>query len=236
MTQLELGLFCVWPVHAVHAQLRTQQSLLDFPGVRGAEHRERRVAKEHDLTARSKQPRGFGDPLVGIAPDRSSVLRDRQIERPLGKPSLFRVRLNELEAEPVLRVHPPGGIELGRRDVDADDPPRAATLQPRRHVGGATAELDDVLSGDARKHVDLGLRRVPDAPGDLLLIPGVLGPAVRVCGVVLRPVVTVCLDVVGEVGAAHAGRATSASAATERSRRSGRRGALLRTSASRCPA
>src|SRR5439155_14760455 len=112
MSQLELGLFCVGPIHAVHAELRPLQFLLDLPRVGRAQDRERRVAKEDELAVWSKKPRGFGDPLVWIAPDRGAVFRDREIEGGPRKTGGFGVRLEELQAEPILRVHPPGGIAL----------------------------------------------------------------------------------------------------------------------------
>src|SRR5438132_1865623 len=70
--------------------------------------------------------------------------------------------------------------------------PSSTTSLPRR--SGRTPSL---LSG------------VFQAPGDLRLVPLTLGAPIRVRGVVLRPVVAVGLDVIGKVGAAHAGGAIS---------------------------
>src|SRR5439155_24622360 len=108
---------------------------------------------------------------------RGAVFGDREIERSPGKAGRLRIRLDELETEPVLRVHPARGLELRRRDVDADDAPRAAPFQPGRDIRGAAAELDDVLAANVGQDLDLALGRVPHTPGDLLLVPRVLGAA-----------------------------------------------------------
>ena len=60
-----------------------------------------------------------------------------------------------------------GGLELGRRDVDADRA-RAAPREPGRDVRGAAAELDDVEPVDVPERVERRLGHAEDAPGDLL--------------------------------------------------------------------
>src|SRR5205823_10668063 len=162
--ELEFGLRLAGPLHAVEAELWALQTLLDFPRVGHAKHRERGVAQEDELAARSNEPRGLGDPLVRIAPDRGAVFGDREIERSPGKAGRLRIRLDELEAQPVLRVHPARGLELLRRDIDAHDAPCAAPFQPGRDIRGPAPELDDVLAANVGKDVDLALGRVPHAP------------------------------------------------------------------------
>ncbi len=182
---------------------------MDPAGLGHAEHRERGVAQEHELAIRSKEARGLRDPFVWIAPDRGTVLRDRQIERRAGEIRGLRVPLDERQAELVFGVQPARRLELGRGDVDADDPSGATPLQPGRDVRGPAAKLDNILAANVGQDTELALGRVPDAPGDLLLVPGALGAPIRVRGVVLRPVVAVGLDVIGKFGAAHAGGAIS---------------------------
>src|SRR5439155_20601806 len=89
------------------------------------------------------------------------------------------------------------GGGLRRSDVDADGPARAAPLQPRGDGRGATAGLDDVLAADVRQDLELALRRVPAAPRDLGLVPGVFSSSVGVVGVRLRPVIAIDPNVIG---------------------------------------
>ena len=197
--ELDLGL--ARPLEAVHPALRPLEARRHLAFVRHAQHRERRVAEEYKLPASSQQPRGFGDPLVRIAPDRRAVLGDREIERPAGQRDRLGVRFDELDVEGGPLVHTPRGRELRRSDVDADAPAGAAPLQPRGDVRGATAELDDVLAADVREDLELALRRVPDAPRDLGLVPGVFSSSVGVVGVRLRPVIAIDPNVIGFLGA-----------------------------------
>ena len=91
-----------------------------------------------------------------------------------GQRHVLGARLDERELEAVLRLHRARGLELGRSDVDAGDA-RALPGEPGRDVRRPAPELDDVLPGHVRQRVHLGLRNLPDAPGDLLLRPGAVG-------------------------------------------------------------
>ena len=128
----------------------------------------------------AQQARGLGDPQGGIAPDRRAVLGEREVERVVRQRHVLGVRLDQLQAEPELGVHPPRRVELRGSDVDADHAARAGALEPGAEVRRPAAELDHVLARDVGQdlHLALGLR--PLAPGDLLLRPGVVRHGVRV--------------------------------------------------------
>src|SRR5439155_10547234 len=102
-----------------------------------------------------------------------------------------------LQPKTGLLVHPPRGRKLRGTDVHADDASRAASLEPRADVGGSAAELDDVFAANIWQDVELGLRRIPDAPSDLGLVPRQLFPRIRVLGVGLGPVRAIRRHIVG---------------------------------------
>src|SRR5206468_7682688 len=81
VAELELDLVRVGPFDLVESALRTLQRLHRAALGGRTQHGERRVAQEHEQAARPQQPRRLGDPLVGIAPDRRAVLREREVER-----------------------------------------------------------------------------------------------------------------------------------------------------------
>ena len=191
------GWTIVRPFEPVQPTLRPSQALLHLAGVGHAEHRKGRVAKEDELATGPQEARRFGDPFVGIAPDRGAVLGDREIELCIRKTRRFGVGLDQLEPEPVLFVEPSRGVELRRGDVDADDPARAASLEPRGDVGGPAAELDDVFPNHVREDVHFRFGRIPEAPADLLLGPGMFRSGVGIPRVVLGPVRAVDADVIG---------------------------------------
>src|SRR6266851_1504726 len=100
--------------------------------IRGAESEEGAVLQEDQIAAGAQEPGGLGDPAVGIAPYARAVLGE-----------------GEIEAEAVLSLEPAGCLELLGRVVDthhACAPPR----EPGRPVGGAAAELYDVLARHVR--------------------------------------------------------------------------------------
>ncbi len=144
------------------------------------------LRRNDETPAGPEQARGLGDPAVRIDPDRRSVLRDHEVEAPGRQPGVGGIRLDERELDAGLAHHPAGRLELRRRDVDADGA-RAELREPRREVGRAAAELDDVEAGDVAEHVQLGLGDPPDAPADLVERPVVRGAVVRVLAVGLGP-------------------------------------------------
>ena len=79
-----------------------------------------------------QQPRRLRDPAVGVAPDRGAVLRDGEVEARVRQRHVLGARLDQRELEPELLLHRAGGLELGRRDVDADRPARRAARARRR--------------------------------------------------------------------------------------------------------
>ena len=162
--QVELGRPVVLPVEPVQPALRPLQLLACQPSSARAEDRERRVAQEDELAARPEQPRRLRDPAVGVAPDRRAVLGERDVERRIRQRHVLRVRLEQRE----LDARSPAAarravVELCGRDVDADRP-RTAASQPGGEVGGAAAELDDVLPGDVGQRVQLGLGHSRQTP------------------------------------------------------------------------
>ena len=113
---------------------------------------------------------------MGVAPDAGAVLGDREVEARGGKRNVLGARLDEWKLEPELLLAPPGRGELGRSDVDADRA-RAPPGEPRRDVGRAAAELDDVEPFDLTERPERRLRVAEDAPGDLGLGPVVAARA-----------------------------------------------------------
>ena len=145
-------------------------------------HRERAVDEEDQLAARPQEPRRFGDPQVGVAPDRGAVLGERDVEARVRKRHVLGRRLDQRELRPVLGHEPPRVRELRVRDVDADRA-RAHPREPGRPVGGAAAELDDVLPGHVRKHAAAplpGTCQIPQSGSRLA------GPAATAALLVLR--------------------------------------------------
>ena len=187
------------PLQARPAPLRPVQAVGDLPAVPVAEHGQRRVPHEHELTPRPQQPGRFGDPAIGVAPDRRPVLRDREVERGVGQRDGLRAGLDQLQPEGPLLVEPACGLELRRSDVDADDTASTTAAQPRREVGGAAAELDHIPGRHVWQDADIPLWSVPEAPGDLLPPPFARRPRVRVAGVGSRPVLPIDANVIGLV-------------------------------------
>src|SRR3989442_12705076 len=200
----------VGPFEPVQSTLRPLQALLDSAGVGHAEHREGRVAQEHELATGPKEACRFWDPLVRVAPDRRAVLGYREIERCVAKAGRFGVRLDQLETETEILGEPPRYAELCRSEFDAHHAPRAAALQPGGDVRRAAAQLDDVLPSDVREDVHFRFGRIPEAPADLRLGPGMLGAGIGIPRVVLGPVRPVDAEVVGFGGAHARAGATSA--------------------------
>src|SRR6185295_11539656 len=113
--------------------------------------------------------------------------RDGHVEGRVRKRYFFCESLDELEPEPEAFLTTTSRLELRRGRVDAHHPGRPCLLQPGAEVRGTAAELDDLLAGQVRKGLQLGLRDVPDAPRDLVGRPRLLGTRVRVPGVLARP-------------------------------------------------
>src|SRR6188472_4270142 len=135
VTELELNTV-FGPFEAVHAELPSQEPLPGRTLVGRAEYCERRVAEENETTARAEEPRCLGNPPVGIAPDACPVLRDDEVRARVGKRHVLGVRLDERKLEAELLHAAPGGLELGRGEVDADRS-GSALRQPGREVGRA---------------------------------------------------------------------------------------------------
>ena len=130
----------------------------------GAEDRERRVAQEDELAARPEQPRRLRDPAVrvGTRSTRRTRRRARSKER-VGQRPVSPRSPRGAGTRARLALHLPRGLELRRRDVDADRS-RAATREPGGEVRRAAAELDHVLAVDVGQHVQLRLRDPPRSP------------------------------------------------------------------------
>ena len=122
----------------------------------------RAVAEEPQPTAGAQEPKRLGDPEVRVAPDARAVLRDREVEALVRKRNVLGARLDQWEVEPELDLAASGGLELGRRHVDADG--AGATLRkPGRDVRRAAAELDDVEAIDGPR-LPSALSGIPKTP------------------------------------------------------------------------
>ena len=198
-----------------------------------AEDREHGVAHEDEPPVRAQQPRRLRNPAVGIAPDRGAVLGEREVEARVRQRRLLRVRLDEREVEPVLRLHRPRDLELARRQVDGHRP-RPEPGEPRRPVCGAAAELDDVHPGHVRQRAQLGLGHGPQPPRRLLPRPV---PRRRPLLELAQhlPVAAVALEIPGAVipSAASRSRPSASSAPTRGRRRRGRSRRRRRPAAAR---
>jgi hypothetical protein len=165
----------VRPLEAVHPEVRAPKLLVrrDLLLLE-AEHEDRAVDEEHELAPRSQQPRSLRDPEVRIGPDRRAVLRDDEIERLVRERHRLGARLEQRELEAELHLHRARGLELRGSDVDSRHT-RALPGEPGGEVRRPAPQLDDVLAGHVRQRMHLGIRNLPDAPGDLVLRPGSLG-------------------------------------------------------------
>ena len=138
----------------------------------------------------------------GISPERGAILRKDKVERRVRKRDLLADRLDEREVEAGVLLQTASRRQLRWCGIDRDDA-RAATGQPGGEVRGATTQLDDVQARHVAEDVHIGFRLLEDAPGDLLLCPGLRGRRVRVVLVGASPVRDVLLNVVGPVRRAH---------------------------------
>src|SRR4051794_24242936 len=162
--ELDRGPLGVVPLDAVEAELRAREAVRgDLGPGRRAEDDEDGVGEEDEPAARAQQPRGLGDPALGLAPQARPVLRQREVEARVRERDGLGVGLDQRELEAVPGLHRPRGRELLGGLVDAHRP-RAAAGQPGREVGGPAAELDGVEAGDVRQCADVGLGDLPDAP------------------------------------------------------------------------
>ena len=168
MAELELDRRRRLPLEPVQAALRALERLTGPSS--SAEHRERRVAEEDEQAAGRSRRAASGSHLDGSHQIDAPYSETTRSNDGVREPVVLGVRLEELEPEPELRVHPPRGRELRGRQVDSDDAraPRRASHAPK--YASAAAELDHVLPGDVRQHAHVRLRDA-DAPGDLLLRP-----------------------------------------------------------------
>src|SRR5688500_17778988 len=94
----------VGPFEPIHAPLRALQRLRDLGGVGHTQRCQCRVAKEDQLSPTSQQSRRLRYPFVGIAPDRSAVLRDREIEAVIAERHELSVRLDEQKTKTGLAI------------------------------------------------------------------------------------------------------------------------------------
>ena len=155
--QLPLDAGLAGPLQATETALGAEELFARHSLAGRAENGERAVAEEPEPTARPEQPVRLGEPEVGVAPDAGAVLGDREVEALGGQRDVLGARLDEWKLEPELHLAPPRRRELGRSDVDADRA-RAPPGEPRRDVGRAAAELDDVEPFDLTQRPERRLR------------------------------------------------------------------------------
>ena len=194
----------VGPLEAVHTEVVVQQLLRGRPVglvVRPAENGQGAVRQEDKPPARPEESRRLGDPAIRVTPQARTVLADGEVEGACGERHLLRIAVDEWEVEPELYLVEAGVRQLGTRVIDTHYA-RAAPLQPRGHVPGATAELDDIKSAHLRQQAKLRFSDSPDAPGRLRLRPVAASP-IFVLGSVDVPFRTVYADVVGRRTHAH---------------------------------
>jgi hypothetical protein len=94
--------------------------------------------------------------------------------------------LEQREVAAKLLLTAASGLELSRRDIDADGP-RAAPREPTREVRRAAAQLDYVEAAHIVEHVQGVLWNLEHAPKDLRCRPGALGAGVGVRAIGFGP-------------------------------------------------
>ena len=152
------------PLDAVHAELVAEELPADHlvRVVRCAEIEQRRVRQKDEPSPGPEQPRGLGDPLVRVGPQRRTVLGDRKIEGRIRQRHRFARSLHQRELASGLLHHAARGRELRRRRVDAGHP-SSAPGEPGAEVRRAATELDHVESVHLGEGADLssGIENTP---------------------------------------------------------------------------
>jgi hypothetical protein len=191
---VELDTWVVWPLESVHLVVVPKQTV----GYRlvlvigRAQHQDRPIAEEHELSIRAQDASSFRDPLVGIRPDRRAVLGDHYVEALVGEGHVLGRGHDERETEAEFLLERDRGGKLLCGGVEADGAP-APTRYPGRDVRGPAAGLETVLVGDVGKQADLGLGDAPHPPCGLLRGP-ILSPGLDVVGGLYGPRLTVSGD------------------------------------------
>ena len=85
-------------------------------------------SEEDQSPTRPEQSSRLGDPAVRVAPDRSAVLREGEVEARVAERRPFGVGMHEREPQVELLLEHPGCRELPARVVEPDRPsPRRAS-------------------------------------------------------------------------------------------------------------
>ena len=163
-----------------------------------AQHQQRGVAEEHQTAAGPQQAGRLGDPAVRVAPDGGAVLarrRGRSVPDRNGARSASPWTSGKWRSSSSCSCRAVASCagELSSPTTDAG----AAPGQPRRHVGGAAAELD---GSRARPTVgeQRGRSSIPyHTPGRAWRWPSCDGRPRRSRAATLVPTGTVAADVVG---------------------------------------
>src|SRR4029078_5310432 len=117
---------------------------------------ERAVGQEHEPCSRAKYAVPLAYPEVRIAPETRAVLGDGEVERSIGQGDVLGIRLDQRKCHSRLLLHPTGGVELCRCQVDADGP-RTSAGKVRCEVRSPAPELDDIQPCDVAEHAELVL-------------------------------------------------------------------------------
>ena len=167
------------PRDAGDVALGAQQPVTGDPTFIGyAEGDRHAVGQEHQSSHRSQESGGLREPDRGLTPGGGAVLADHEVEHATAQWDLAGVGFDQREEQVVVLLTSPGGVELGRAQVDGD---RACTSasEARRQERGATAELDDVETPNVTDESELGFGQPEQSPADPVRRPLVVGVGVR---------------------------------------------------------
>ena len=113
--------FVLRPVQPIHPELRALELFLGLSDIGKAEHHEGRVTEENEPPIGSQETRGFGNPPIGVGPERGAVLRVNEVERGVRKRHVLGEGLDQRKDDPELGLHASRGFELGGSGIDADN-------------------------------------------------------------------------------------------------------------------
>src|SRR5688572_1406244 len=133
-----------WPLHAVGLALTAQQPISrDSLLCRYAQRRQVAVGHEDQPPSWPQEPGRLREPTLRVAPRGGSVLAQDEVEPSARQRNPLGVPLNERKGWAELALQALGGGELLAGEIHRDDGSPGPS-EPRREVGGAARQLDDV--------------------------------------------------------------------------------------------